>query len=57
MLFRPQSKKRKVMADLYKVTPPDDPALENGNKLCKGKADRLSDRVEVREGRQRDRSA
>jgi len=25
------------MADLYKVTPPDDPVLESGNKLCKGK--------------------
>jgi hypothetical protein len=37
MLFRSEPKKRKVMADLYKVTSPDDPALENGNKLCKGK--------------------
>ena len=37
MLFRPEAKKKKVMADLYKVTSPDDPALENGNKLCKGK--------------------
>ena len=37
MLFRPQSKERKVMADLYLLTPPDDPALENGNKLCMGK--------------------
>jgi hypothetical protein len=36
MLFRPEAKK-KVMADLYKVTQPDDPVLENGNKLCKGK--------------------
>ena len=25
------------MADLYKVTSPDDPVLQNGNKLCKGK--------------------
>jgi hypothetical protein len=32
-----QAKKKKVMADLYKVTSPDDPVLENGNKLCKGK--------------------
>jgi hypothetical protein len=31
MLFRPEPKK-KVMADLYKVTTPDDPVL-----LCKGK--------------------
>ena len=38
MLFRPEAKKKKVMADLYRVTPPDDPVLENGNKLCKGKA-------------------
>jgi hypothetical protein len=37
MLFRPEPKKKKVMADLYRVTPPDDPVLENGNKLCKGK--------------------
>jgi hypothetical protein len=25
------------MVDLYRVTSPDDPVLENGNKLCKGK--------------------
>jgi hypothetical protein len=37
MLFRPEPKQKKVMADLYRVTPPDDPTLENGNKLCKGK--------------------
>ncbi len=37
MLFRPEAKKKKILADLYKVTPPDDPVLENGNKLCKGK--------------------
>jgi hypothetical protein len=37
MLFRPEAKKKNVMADLYRVTSPDDPALENGNKLCKGK--------------------
>jgi hypothetical protein len=37
MLFRPEPKGRKVMADLYRVTPPDDPALESGNHLCKGK--------------------
>jgi len=37
MLFRPAPKQRKVMADLYRVTSPDDPVLENGNKLCKGK--------------------
>ena len=37
MLFRPEPKKKKVMADLYRVTPPDDPVLENGSKLCKGK--------------------
>ena len=33
----PEAKTKKVMTDLYKVTPPDDPVLENGNKLCKGK--------------------
>ncbi len=37
MLFRPEAKTKKVMTDLYKLTPPDDPVLENGNKLCKGK--------------------
>jgi hypothetical protein len=37
MLFRSAPKQKNVMADLYKITPPDDPALENGNKLCKGK--------------------
>ena len=37
MLFRPEPKKKKVMVDLYRVTSPDDPVLENGNKLCKGK--------------------
>ena len=37
MLFRPEPKQRKVLADLYRVTSPDDPVLENGNKLCKGK--------------------
>ncbi len=37
MLFRPEAKKKKVVADLYRVTSPDDPVLENGNKLCKGK--------------------
>jgi|ERR1700733_1665727 hypothetical protein len=37
ILFRPEAKKKKVVVDLYKVTPPDDPVLENGNKLCKGK--------------------
>jgi hypothetical protein len=37
MLFRPEPKKKKVMADLYRVTPPGDPVLENGNRLCKGK--------------------
>jgi hypothetical protein len=38
MLFRPEAKKKKVMADLYRVTSPDDPVLENGNRLCNGKA-------------------
>ena len=33
----PRRSKRRVMADLYKVTSPDDPVLQNGNKLCKGK--------------------
>jgi hypothetical protein len=37
MLFRPEAKKKKVMADLYRITAHDDPVLENGNKLCKGK--------------------
>jgi hypothetical protein len=38
MLFRSEPKKKKVMVDLYRVTPPDDPVLENGNRLCKGKS-------------------
>ncbi len=37
MLFRPD-KKQKVTADLYRVTQPDDPVLENGNRLCGGKS-------------------
>ena len=37
MLFRSEAKKKKVMVDLYRVTPPDDLVLENGNRLCKGK--------------------
>ena len=37
MLFRPEPRKKAVAADLYKVIPPDDPALENGSKLCKSK--------------------
>jgi hypothetical protein len=37
MLFRPEAKKKRVVADLYRVTSPDAPVLENGNKLCKGK--------------------
>jgi hypothetical protein len=35
MLFKPGPKKKKVMVDLYRVTPPEDPVLENGNKLCR----------------------
>ena len=37
MLLRPEAKKKKLMVDLYKVASPDDPVLENGNKLCKVK--------------------
>jgi hypothetical protein len=37
MLFRPEPKQKKVVTDLYRVTPPGDPILENGNRLCKGK--------------------
>jgi len=37
MLFRPEVKGKKVTADLFRVTQPDDPALEGGNKLCRGK--------------------
>ena len=57
MLFRPEAKKRKVMADLYKVTSPDDPVLENGNKLCKGKPVAYLIVWKSGEGRQRGRSA
>jgi hypothetical protein len=38
MLLRSEPKKKKVMVDLYRVTSPDDPVLENGNKLCNGKS-------------------
>jgi hypothetical protein len=37
MLFRPE-KRQKVLVDLYMVTQPEDPALANGNTICKGKA-------------------
>ena len=37
MLFRPEAKAKKVTADLFRVTQPDDPVLENGSKLCRGK--------------------
>ena len=37
MLFRPEAKGKKVTADVFRVTQPDDPVLENGNKLCRGK--------------------
>jgi len=37
MLFRPEAKAKKILADLYKVTSPDSPVLENGSSLCKGK--------------------
>ena len=34
MLFRPQKKAKKVLANLFHVIQPADPILENGNKLC-----------------------
>lgn len=37
MLFRPEPKAKKVLADLYKVTSPESMTLEGGNSLCKGK--------------------
>jgi hypothetical protein len=37
MLFRSEAKKKRVVAEVYRVTSPDVPVLENGNKLCKGK--------------------
>src|ERR1700753_2804986 len=37
MLFRPEAKAKKVMADLFRLTSPDDLVLENGTKLCQGK--------------------
>ena len=37
MLFRPEAKKKKVMADIYRITQPENLVLENGNPLCKGK--------------------
>jgi hypothetical protein len=36
MLFKPE-KKKKVVADLYKVAQPANPVLENGKMLCQGK--------------------
>jgi hypothetical protein len=38
MLFRPEPKQKKITADLFKVTSPDNPLLENGNTLCKGRS-------------------
>jgi hypothetical protein len=37
MLFRSEAKRKRVMADLYRIVPPADPVLQNGNRLCKGK--------------------
>lgn len=37
MLFRPDKKHKKVMADLYRVQQQEDLVLENGNKLCAAK--------------------
>jgi hypothetical protein len=37
MLFRPEKKARKVTADLYRITAPEDLVLENGSPLCKGR--------------------
>ena len=37
MLFRAEKGKKRVMVDLYRVTPPQDPVLEGGNRLCNGK--------------------
>jgi hypothetical protein len=37
MLFRAEKGKKRVTVDLYRVTPPQDPVLEGGNKLCNGK--------------------
>jgi hypothetical protein len=37
MLFRSEAKKKRIVAEIYRVTSPDVPVLENGNKLCNGK--------------------
>jgi len=37
MLFRPEAKSKQVMSDFYRVSPSDDPVLEDGTRLCKGK--------------------
>jgi hypothetical protein len=57
MLFRPEPKKEKILAELYRVTSPDDPALENGSKLCKGKPVAYLLVWKSEKTRQRDRSA
>jgi hypothetical protein len=36
MIFRPE-KRQKITAELYRVTQPADPALENGSTICQGK--------------------
>ena len=36
MLFRPEPKKKKVMADLYKVASPDDPGLRTETGCARG---------------------
>ena len=46
MRFRPD-KKQKVTADLLRVTQPDDPVIENGNRLCGGKNIALPAGLEV----------
>jgi hypothetical protein len=37
MLFRAEKGKKRVTVELYRVTPPQDPVLEGGNRLCNGK--------------------
>jgi hypothetical protein len=36
MLFRPEAKTKKVMTDLYKLTPPDDPVWKTVTSCARG---------------------
>ena len=51
MLFRPEAKAKKVTADLFRVTQPDDPVTGEWKQIVSGQTCGLSDRLEIREDR------